>query len=297
MKLQKGFLCFGRRFCVRIHLLLLPLLVSAYLGNYLSLFFISWCSAGLHELCHILAGKRLSVPVSGIVFMPFGLCAPLKEPFIKQPWKEILMALAGPLCNLGLAFGFEVTHTQVSSPLMVYGRDVNLAMAVLNLLPCLPLDGGRILRSILNLGTDTLSAYRITTSLSRIIAGGLFAIGIGCLVTTRFQFSVLMIGVFLLGNLFSEQKNISRQALEELLYHNKKLDRESLNACISLTAYSHLPARKLLRKLSFHRYSLVHVVDKHQRLLYTLTEDEILQALLNHSIRITLDEIYQTKNA
>lgn len=295
MKLQRGFFCFGRRFCVRIHLLLLPLLICAYLGNYLSMFFISWCSAGLHELCHIFAGKRLHVPVSGIVFMPFGLCAPLKESFIKQPWKEILMAFAGPLCNLLLALGFEVARTQVPSPLTGYGRDVNLAMAVLNLLPCLPLDGGRILRSILNLGTDTLSAYRITTSLSRIIAGGLFTIGIACLITARFQFSFIMIGVFLLGNLFTEQKNISRQALEELLYHNKKLDRETLNFSVSLTAYPHLPARKILRKLSFHRYSLVHVVDKHQHLLYTLTEDEILQALLNHSIRITLQEIHELK--
>ncbi len=296
MRIRKTFICFGKVFRIQIHLLLIPLLIAAYLGNYFSMFIISWGSACLHELTHIIIGKRLGISVSGIMFLPFGVCAPLKHPIIKQPAREILMAIVGPVCNLLLASVFAYLYKHAPSPLLLYGKNANLGMALLNLLPCLPLDGGRILRASLALSTDSFSAYRITASISRMIAVVLFVIGSLLLMTARFQFSLLMIGAFLLGNLCTEQRNISRQTLEELLYHNKKLDKNALNTTMVLTAYPHLSARSLLRKLSYHRYCMIHVVDKNRQLLYTLTEDEILHALLHRSIRITLEEIYALKN-
>lgn len=291
MKVRKGFLCIPTAFPIRVHLLLIPLFAAAYAGHYLSVFALGWGCALLHEVSHILVAKRLGVAVSGITLLPFGICAPLKDPLIRQPSKEILIALAGPFCNLFLAVLAAFIRRFFRHPILEYGVAFNLANAALNLLPCLPLDGGRVLRAWLADKTDSFSAYRCSVAVSRFIILCLLGIGIILLVTSAFQFSVLMIAVFLFGNLFGEQKLLSRQALEELLYHSKKLERDALNPTRVVTAYAHLPARRLLRKLSYARYTVVHVVDKNQRLLCTLTEDEIITALLQQSIRITLSEI------
>lgn len=288
---RKGSVVFGSRFRFEVHLLLLPLIVCAYFGGYLNLFAISWGSALLHELCHILSGKRLGIGVSGIAFLPFGVCAPLRNPVIKEPAKEIFMALAGPMCNLILALLFQLLESAYPSELLQYGVTVNLAMCALNLLPCLPLDGGRVLRALLTLGSDTLTAHRVSMSVSRVLSCLLLGTGILLLLTARFNFSLLLIGVFLLGNLCTEQKNVTRQTLEELLYYKKKLEPETLNRTVILTAYADLPARRLLRKLSYHRYCVIKVVDHNQKVIQTLTEGQVLHALLHDSIRITLGEI------
>lgn len=276
---------------LRIHFLLPLLILAATLGNYLSLFLISWGLALLHEGAHLLTGIRLGVPFSGVSLLPFGVCARLKDPVIKSPGKEILIALAGPASNLGFALLFRMLLVPFPLELLRYAMVASLAMGVLNLLPCLPLDGGRILRALLTLGSDAITAWQTVTRISRIFVAVLLIVSVLFLLTSSFQFSLLLIGVFLLGNLAKEQKSISHQALRELLYYKEKPERDSFSRTSLLSAYEGLPARKLLRKLSYHKYYTIQVLDKNQAVRKTLTESQILDALLNRSIRITLGEI------
>lgn len=293
---RKGTLVFGNHFRVELHLLLFPLLLAAYLGNYLSFFLISWASALLHELCHILACRGLKIPIKGMSILPFGVCATLKNPIILQPSREIFMALSGPFCNLFLAASFFLIEEFAPSEILTYAIACNLSIALVNLLPCLPLDGGRILRALLTLGSDAMTAYRISLTLSRILAILLFAIGALLLLTLEFQFSLLLIGAFLLGNLCLEERNLTKQMLYELLICNQAPDKENLHTVLTFTASADLPARKLLRKLSYHRYCIIHILDENQQQIVTLTQGEILRSLLKDSIRITLGEIADKKN-
>lgn len=276
---------------LRIHLLLPLLIFAAYQGNYLPLFGISWGLALLHEGAHLWAGTRLGIPFSGVSLLPFGVCATLKDPIVKSPAKEILTALAGPFTNLFLGLAFWVLLTPFPSDLLQYATLSSASLGLLNLLPCLPLDGGRILRATLTHYTDAITAWKITTRISRILVIFILIISIYLLLTSAFRFSLLFIGVFLLGNLAAEQKGISHQALRELLYYKEKPARDSFTRTDVLSAYSTFPARRLLPKLSYHKYLCVQVLDTNQKIQKTLTESEILDALLNRSIRITLGEI------
>ncbi len=278
------------------HLLLPLLFFTAYLGNYLLPFLLCWGIAFLHESAHIFVGTRLSIPVSGIGIHPFGISARLKDPVIKSPVKEILMALAGPLFNLLLALLCEILYKKWQTEWLSYTKDASLILGIFNLLPCLPLDGGRILRAILTLGSDAITAWQTTLRISRIITIALFIMAVVLLLTAPFQFSLLLISVFLLGNLCNEEKSISHQTLRELLYYKEKPEREGFSPTAVLTAYENLPARKLLRKLSYHKYYQVQVLDENQNIVTTLTESQILDALLNRGIRIKLGEIIPAKN-
>jgi Zn-dependent protease/CBS domain-containing protein len=110
----------------------------------------------LHELSHSLVARRYGLPMKGITLFIFGGVAEMDdEP--PTPKAEFLMALAGPVASIliGAAFIGLLNIGRVSAwsspPMMIFNYlgTINLILAVFNLLPAFPLDGGRLLRSVL----------------------------------------------------------------------------------------------------------------------------------------------------
>jgi len=127
-----------------------------------------FASVVAHELCHSLVARAEGGGVSKITLFLFGGVAQMdEEP--RTPGKEFFMAAAGPGMSLVLAalffVGFSVAVVRempwwIWSPLR-YLAAINLALGLFNLLPGFPLDGGRVLRSILWAATgDLLKATR-----------------------------------------------------------------------------------------------------------------------------------------
>jgi Zn-dependent protease len=129
-----------------------------------------------HELSHSLVSMRFGVPVKSITLFIFGGVARIgREPI--QARGELLMALAGPVSSLVLAGIFWVVSllaAPVSQPIKAlaeYLALINALLAVFNLIPGFPLDGGRVLRSILWGATkDFRRATRYATLLGQGIA-------------------------------------------------------------------------------------------------------------------------------
>ena len=137
-----------------------------------------------HELAHSLVSKARGVPVHSITLFIFGGVARISdEP--KSPGSEFLMALAGPATSVGIGviFGAIYLATKNSrTPLTALAAllsYINLVVAVFNLIPGFPLDGGRILRSIVWKITGNLrKATRIASGLGRIVAYLLILLGV-----------------------------------------------------------------------------------------------------------------------
>jgi Zn-dependent protease/CBS domain-containing protein len=139
-----------------------------------SLFF--FASVVAHELTHSLVSMRFGVPVRSITLFIFGGVARIsREPIL--PRGELLMALAGPLCSLflgGLFWGLALLAAPVSQPvnaLAAWLARINVLLAVFNLIPGFPLDGGRVFRSLVWGATkDLRRATRYATFLGQGIA-------------------------------------------------------------------------------------------------------------------------------
>ncbi|MEQ9408158.1 MAG: site-2 protease family protein [Fuerstiella sp.] len=146
----------------------------------------------LHELGHALAARRFGVRTKDIVLMPIGGVARL-ERMPKRPVEELLVALAGPAVNVVIAaillaitvpvIGVDGLLNPSSLAANLAGRTilVNLAMIVFNMLPAFPLDGGRVLRSLLAMNMDHLKATRIAAKAGQTMAvllglAGLFVV-------------------------------------------------------------------------------------------------------------------------
>lgn len=150
----------------------------------------------LHELGHSLLAQRFGVSVREIVLLPIGGVARLlSEP--KKPLHELLIAAAGPAVNaviaagLFLALGPSVLTTQgveqlqvqaLASPnlhglltLLFWG---NVFLAVFNMVPALPMDGGRVLRALLSFFVGPVRATNIASALAQVLAVGLGLYGL-----------------------------------------------------------------------------------------------------------------------
>ncbi len=130
----------------------------------------------LHELAHSLVARRRGLPVKNITLFIFGGVSNIEqEP--KSPGVEFQMAFVGPLTSLligGLAYLLLLAIREETSPLaaiLEYLAVSNVLLGIFNLVPAFPLDGGRVLRSIIwKISGSVRTATRAATFASQVIA-------------------------------------------------------------------------------------------------------------------------------
>jgi Zn-dependent protease len=142
----------------------------------------------MHEYGHALTARRFGVRTRGITLYPIGGVAML-ESMPKKPWQQILVAIAGPAVNFALAagiaasmyfLGFDVFRTELDpasglGSLLASLFWINMGLGLFNLIPALPMDGGRVLNAALSLRMDPLRATRIASRVAKVAALGFFA--------------------------------------------------------------------------------------------------------------------------
>ena len=140
-----------------------------------------WLSVLVHELSHSLVARGYGLPVRRILLYPLGGFSEIeREP--QTPGREFLVSAAGPALSLVLAaVGYGLTN--VASPGIIGGTLIhqlmwaNLVVGVFNLLPGLPLDGGRMLRAVIWKVTGRPATSTIAAAWAgRVIGVGLFAL-------------------------------------------------------------------------------------------------------------------------
>lgn len=143
----------------------------------------------LHELGHALTARRFGIATRSITLYPFGGVARLDR-LPTRPGEELLVALAGPAVNVALAAVVLALLAVVDDPSTAFAAPsvgegllpnlfvVNVAMAVFNLLPAFPMDGGRVLRAVLALRLDRARATRIAATVGQALAMALGLLGL-----------------------------------------------------------------------------------------------------------------------
>ncbi|MBV9230376.1 MAG: site-2 protease family protein [Chloroflexi bacterium] len=181
-------------------------------GTYLILGFIStiflFVSVLLHELAHSFVARSRGLPVKSIVLFIFGGVSNIEE----EPHSagtEFFMAFVGPLVSLiigALCYGLLFLLRGNSSPvvpILAYLAFTNVLLGIFNLLPGFPLDGGRVLRSIIwKITGNPYTATRVATIVGQVIAYLFILLGVWLFFSSRDTFDGIwfgFIGWFLLS--------------------------------------------------------------------------------------------------
>ena len=175
----------------------------AYWANGLLAALLLFASVLIHELAHSLVAIENGLTVRGITLHLLGGVSQLEdEP--PDPRTEFLMAAAGPLASLVIAFGLWLARLAVEAPwgeaILTYLMYVNVAVGVFNLIPGYPLDGGRLLRALLWRVTGDFARATATASrVGRGVAIGLVVFGAWQAFSGAFLSGVwlVLIGLFL----------------------------------------------------------------------------------------------------
>lgn len=213
-----------------------------------------FASVILHELGHMLMARHFGIPVTDIVLLPIGGAIKLKRQPV-NPRQEILISLSGPVVSLliGLIMiPFLPDARPIWKAIPLFMRSggvnflflmhaVNLLIALINMIPAFPMDGGRILRGMLEIFTEPMKATSIAIWVGRIVA-------LLFIVSGMLNMNVLLIatGIFLLLQGTFEKRDaliragLSGIALRDMLVHDYRVIPAGMSlreALVPLTDY------------------------------------------------------------
>lgn len=254
----------------------------------------------LHELGHSLVAKALSIPVREIILLPLGgLAIMSRNP--DRPLHEVLIAVAGPLVNLVLAVGlFLLTGSALSqdglsgrslmdgslpepglATLLLWLFQANVVLALFNMIPAFPMDGGRVLRGLLGLFLSGARATRIATAVGQVLAVGMGLLGV---LTGHFILVLIAVFVFLAAgseSVMTQAKSVLNSLLVGDAYNKHALtlgpaDRVSTVVDYLLTSYQ-------------PDFAVVHG----GRLLGLVSRDDVLKALAHEPEDVYVSSVMQ----
>lgn len=176
---------------VRVHLTFLLFLAWIFAASYAQGGAAAWDSVAfmvllflcvlLHEFGHIFAARAFGVTTPYVTLLPIGGVAQLDR-IPEEPGQEFLIAIAGPLVNVAIALLLvlvagahphaAIDNTQI--PMLDRLAAVNLFIAVFNMIPAFPMDGGRVLRAALASRLGYVRATGIAAAIGQFVA---FALG------------------------------------------------------------------------------------------------------------------------
>ncbi len=285
---------------LRLHPLFLLVGFWYCIKGELFLFLLSALVALQHECAHAFAAARLGYRLNSIVLMPFGavIDGDLHDISLKD---EIFVALCGPLCNLCTAIFFIAIWWL--HPTMYAFTDTacysSLSIALVNLLPAYPLDGGRILkcllaRAYLSRHPEAQKAERFAHHLCRgitMVFSAFFLIAFFVLFLQKQpNFTMLAFGVFLfVGACGTTQKNA--------VYDKLPIERPTLKKGVEIRRIAVLntcPIKDVLRFVSRGNFLVLEVYDDQENHLFNLPQTLLAQMLEHsHSPYATLQELWE----
>ncbi|HOK30980.1 MAG TPA: M50 family metallopeptidase [Limnochordia bacterium] len=244
-----------------------------------------------HETCHVLAAAVYKLPVTDIELLPFGGVARLEAFLQLNPKAEWIVAAAGPLGNLflvGAAYGLA-PYLAIDAYWFRFFVQANAGMALFNLLPCLPLDGGRVLRSLLVRTQGFAQATRAAARLGQACSVLLLGWGVYNVLYKRYNFVlVLFAGVMLFAAARQELTNASYVFMRYLTARRQQLRLARVCAVKHLAATSESSLGEVLRSFQPPSYHLIWVVDLDGKVAGFLGELEVISALFEHGLSCKL---------
>ena len=278
---------------IKLNLLFLVVMtIFAYL-RLLDRALVTFGAVFLHELAHVMVAKNNGIDIEEVELLPFGGVAKYNDLLELAPGIEIKTALAGPFCNLFLATVMVIClrHGLVSVNWGLFFIKTNLAIAFFNLIPALPLDGGRVFRAImvrqLGFREATSLAIKISKYLSIVITGAaLIGIYLGF-----FNILLLIIAFFIYFAASKENRQSIYVLMRYLAKKKSKLKEEEVLKNQEYVVMETASIKNIIEKFTPKTFHTIIVVDADLNVRGTLTEEEIIRGMLDLGLNTEIKEL------
>ncbi len=228
----------------------------------------------IHELGHVVAARYYGWEVIEVQLLPFGGVAVIEEQGTVTAWEEIVVALAGPLQNaLMIIAALLMKSTALWNDGWVdYFVQANMWIALFNLIPVLPLDGGKVLQAIVSFRTSYYNTLKITIWTSLVMSGSLLTVSVYNYPVGGLNLNLLVIAIFLLATNWYSYRNLNYKFVRFLINRSSRADKilsqgGLAQPIVVLGDLSIADITKMFRREKYH-------------LIYVLNENGIIQAVI-----------------
>ncbi|MBR2221032.1 MAG: M50 family metallopeptidase [Clostridia bacterium] len=271
-----------------LHPLFLLLGIGMILCGFAWVFFTYLLVALLHEAAHATVARKLGYSLSGLYLMPYGAGLSLSQHFADEK-DEILIAAAGPIFNFALAF-FTISLWWIFPS--IFGATqhfvyANIITGMLNLFPAYPLDGGRILTSILTIKNHSRKhALRVCFVFNYALAG-IFVVIFLSNIFENITFLIFAIFVFL-GTL--DSKFAGNYTLKNFPFFEGNFPQDGQVAIHHFAITDETEIYKLARYLKKNKLNLAYVIDANHK-IKILNQSTIINLFSKYPAHTKIKEI------
>ncbi|PZD94126.1 Zn-dependent protease [Paenibacillus sambharensis] len=270
-----------------IHPLFVLVMAASLITGYFVELLVLFSIVLIHEAGHVLAAQSFGWRIREVRLLPFGGVAETEEAGTVPALEEAVVAAAGPLQNLwmgaaawalGAWGGFDAGWSE-------YIWKANLMIGLFNLLPVLPLDGGKLLSALLSCTSSYYRSLYMVTRLS--LAVSLIIILYACYLPAHhgtIQLNLLAIGIFLFVSNWTYLRNIPYVFVRFLMHrelHAAQLKNDSGEHPLPIVVKARDSLGDVLRRLRRGRYHLVCLIRDKGSVQGVIPEEHIIQAYLS----------------
>ncbi|MBZ4666089.1 site-2 protease family protein [Mahella sp.] len=247
----------------------------------------------IHEMSHAVTARAFGLYVSDVELMPFGGVAHVEALFEGDAKTELAVALAGPVANLIIISIITAlnSYDMLDSDKWAYFISCNVILAVFNLLPGLPLDGGRILRALLSIPLGIKKATVMAVNTGRIIAAILCAIGIYILISGTFNPTFLVMGIFMFMSLHHEKQKGTYLALQDITRKKETMMRSGTLPIVEIASMPSATIKDVMRHFISNKYNVVVVIDRDGKIKGYVGEIQIVNALMDYGPNVIMNKL------
>lgn len=256
-------------------LLLLLVLFIAIAGE-LAACLTALLALSLHEAAHAVMARGLGCRVERIELQPFGFVARMER---AAGWDGLAIAAAGPLFSLLSAMGCTAAASKWQLPFVDAFGKASLSIALINLLPALPLDGGRMLRPLLGRYFAEDTCLRVGAALGALAGAALLALGALLLLRGEKNATPAIFGLFLLLAALREAREGNGARVDAMLRRHKSLRRGGSVRVVHIGVHRSMPVSRALKRLQSGAYTVIDVLDDDMRIMGRADEATLLSML------------------
>lgn len=275
---------------IKLDPMVIPLIIMSIHYKYLYKLIFVIIIILIHEISHSMIATYYGIKINEIEIFPFGAVAKTENLFELNPYKEIVIAIVGPISNFIMLFISIVIefHMNTQAEWMYFFIFSNLTIGLFNMLPILPLDGGRILRAYINTKTDFKKATQIVIRISKLIVIFMFFYGIYLSIQSFEKIYISGIAVFLYFKTNKEKEMIGYTFIYQIVVKKKQLLENGIMDAKYLTALEEVELKKVFKEFSSSKYHFITIINDKGRVLGNISECEILDAMIKYNSKMTL---------
>ncbi|MBW9144330.1 M50 family metallopeptidase [Clostridium sp. CM027] len=279
---------------IRISKLFIPYIILLIILGFKGELVIAFAFVFIHEMMHYLTARILGFSGFDIEILPVGAVLKVKDLDEASAKEDLIISLSGPLLNLLLAVIFYILFILFNRPYLHLIYKSNLALGIFNLIPAFPLDGGRVLRDILNIKTIYRRANEISIRVSMILGSIFMFIYFVSVAANKSNFNLGLISIFILISSIKEKERIVYLIMGYIIRKKHRFIKRGYVENKSISVFCEKNLLSVLGIIDKNKYNLFTILDENMTLLDTLYEEEIIEAIKAYG-NISLSEYIDIK--